>query len=107
MGLETYVKETVASKGVVVWTKGWCPYCTKVKSLFKDLSVDYLEIDLEKKDNGPSIQQTLKLLTGQSTVPSVWINGKFFGGNDSTQNARKSGDLKKLLDSANIPYSNL
>jgi len=105
--LDTFVKETVASKPVVIWTKGWCGYCAKVKSLFKELSVDFLEIDLETKENGVALQETLKKLTKQSTVPSVWINGHFLGGNDDTQRSRKNGELKKLLDNAHVPYSNL
>jgi glutaredoxin 3 len=105
--METFVKDTVASKPVVVWTRGWCPYCTKVKTLFKELSIDFLEIDLETRDNGNAVHEALKKITKQSSVPSVWINGKFVGGNDDTQRARKNGDLKKLLDNARISYSNL
>lgn len=33
-------------------------------------------------DNGAEVQATLKQITGQSTVPSVWVGGKFIGGCD-------------------------
>lgn len=35
--------------------------------------------------------------SGQSTVPSIWINGKFIGGNSDLQAKNSSGELKKLL----------
>lgn len=31
------------------------------------------------------------------TVPSVWINGKYIGGNDRSQSMYQSGSLQALL----------
>lgn len=53
------------------------------------------------------MQSYLKSKTGQSTVPSVWIGGKHVGGSDDTHAAVKSGQLKKLLDSASVTYAAL
>jgi len=105
--LETYINETVAAHPVVVFLKDYCPYCHKVKALFKSIGVDIFEVDLEKLPNGSAIQSALKKKTNQSTVPSVWIGQKFVGGNDDTQNARSNGKLKQLLDSAGVKYSSL
>ena len=46
---------------------------------------------------GHEIQRELAALTGQRTVPSVWINGQFLGGNDETQRAYRSGSLTASL----------
>ena len=35
--------------------------------------------------------------SGQSTVPSIWINGEFVGGNSDLQTKNSNGELKKLL----------
>ena len=50
--------------------------------------------------NGADIQNTLKSMTGQSTVPNVWINGKHIGGNDDTQKlgAAKIKEMIAWLD---------
>ena len=48
-------------------------------------------------DDGDEIQQCLYEMTGQRTVPSVWVNGQFLGGNDQTQQAWKSGTLTETL----------
>lgn len=62
-----------------------------------DLKIDAKVIELDEVDNGAAIQDALKTLTGQRTVPNVFIKGEHLGGNDVTQAAAKSGKLQKLL----------
>lgn len=50
-------------------------------------------------NDGPAIQQALAF-TGATSVPRVFIGGKFFGGGDDTAAAARSGQLKKLIDAA-------
>jgi glutaredoxin 3 len=50
-------------------------------------------------EDGSAIQDALAEITGQRSVPNVFIKGKHLGGNDKTQAAHKSGELKKLLSS--------
>jgi glutaredoxin 3 len=47
--------------------------------------------------NGNDIQAALQQMTGQRTVPNVFIKGKHLGGNDDTQAAHRSGHLQELL----------
>lgn len=63
--------------------------------MFKDVDVKVHELDRVK--DGRAIQEMLATLTGQRTVPSVWINGRFLGGNDSSQAAFRSGKLMTML----------
>jgi len=42
-------------------------------------------------------QQELQALSGQRTVPNVWVNGQHIGGNDEIQSAHRTGKLNKLL----------
>lgn len=48
-------------------------------------------------EDGPDVQQALLELTGQRTVPNVFIKGNHIGGNDDTQAAAKSGKIQELL----------
>ena len=48
-------------------------------------------------DDGNDIQAALLDLTGQKTVPNVFIKGEHLGGNDNTQAAAKSGKLAEML----------
>lgn len=92
-------------KKVVVFSKSFCPYCMKTKELLKksefaNVSVEIFELD--KMPQGPAVQSTLAEITGQRTVPSVWVNGEFVGGNDVTQGLYKSGELQNRLKTASV-----
>lgn len=54
-----------------------------------------LEVDLV--DNGDEIRSYLAEKTNQRTVPSIFINHEFIGGNDALQAKHASGELAKLL----------
>ena len=62
---------------------------------FQSLSIMIHEIDA--MPNGDAIQQTLARMTGQRTVPSVWISGNFLGGSDDTLRAYNNGKLQSML----------
>jgi len=83
---------------VVVFSKSYCPYCEKTKALFADLGVDIKvhELDL-MGDDGPPLQMALLDMTGQKSVPNVFVKGKHIGGNDDTQAAAQSGALQEAL----------
>jgi glutaredoxin 3 len=92
-----YVKTEIGSSDVVVFSKTYCPYCTATKNLMKELKIKAKVIELDEVNNGAAIQDSLRDLTGQRTVPNVFIKGEHLGGNDVTQAAAKSGKLQKML----------
>jgi glutaredoxin 3 len=92
-----FAKSEIEQNKVVVFSKSYCPYCTKTKDLFASLKVDAQIHELDKMDSGADIQAALLDMTGQRTVPNVFINGQHIGGNDATQAANASGKLKELL----------
>ena len=49
--------------------------------------------------NGTTIQNTLAKMTGQRTVPNVFVGGEHVGGNDDTHTAYSNGRLEKMLQS--------
>ena len=86
---------------IVIFSKTTCPYCVKVKDVFKDLQVQVTVHELDVIQNGPAIQDTLLLLTGQKTVPNVFIHGQHVGGCDDTLRLLKNGQLEEMLDMQN------
>jgi len=54
-------------------------------------------IELDNMDNGPEVQAALLDISGQRTVPNVFIKGKHLGGNDDSQAAARSGKLQEML----------
>jgi glutaredoxin 3 len=89
-----------AHSQIVIFSKSCCPYCTKTKQTFSGPSgeghtVKVLELD--RMSNGDEIQAALLKITGQRTVPNVFVNGQHLGGNDDTQKAAASGRLQEML----------
>ncbi|XP_031404344.1 monothiol glutaredoxin-S10-like [Punica granatum] len=100
--LEDTVKKTLSENPVVVYSKTWCSYSSEVKALFKRLGVDPLVIELDELGpQGPQLQKLLERLTGQHTVPNVFIGGKHIGGCSDTVKLYRKGELEPLLSEAN------
>jgi glutaredoxin 3 len=105
--MEETVKKTVSDHPVVIYSKTWCSYSSEVKSLFKRIGVEPHVIELDQLGaQGTQLQRVLEMLTGQSTVPNVFIGGKHIGGCTDTVKLHQDGELKKLLSELNITTKN-
>jgi len=94
-----FVDKSISDNKVIIFSKSWCPYCKSVKALFKNNfpNIRLQVVELDERSDGSSIQQYLREKTGQSTVPSVFVNQQHIGGNDDTTASFKSGQLRKLI----------
>ncbi|KAK9268607.1 hypothetical protein L1049_000364 [Liquidambar formosana] len=92
-----FVKKTVSSHNIVIFSKSYCPYCRKAKAVFKELNQIPHVVELDERDDGWNIQDALSEIVGKRTVPQVFIMGKHIGGSDDTIEAYESGELAKLL----------
>lgn len=94
------IQSEISANQVVIYSKTYCPYCTATKTLFSS-KFPNLEsksiVELDTIANGSEVQQALLSMTGQRTVPNVFVNGKHLGGNDDTQAAFSSGRLQQML----------
>ncbi|KAM4022276.1 thioredoxin reductase 3 [Anomaloglossus baeobatrachus] len=98
------VQELLEKNPVVVFSKSYCPYCDRVKELFTSLGKEYFALELDQCDDGSSIQDVLQEMTGQKTVPNVFVYKTHVGGCDKTLQAHKDGTLQKLLDNNAVTY---
>jgi glutaredoxin 3 len=90
-------QKIIDENAVAVFSKSYCPYCNASKKLLDDSGAKYFAIELDQVDDGSAIQAALKEISGQSTVPNIYIGQKHIGGNSDLQ--AKSGELKALLKS--------
>ncbi|KAF3781089.1 Glutaredoxin-C4 [Nymphaea thermarum] len=97
----SFVRKTVSSNRIVIFSKSFCPYCRRAKAVFQQLNRTPYVVELDQRDDGADIQDALQQLFGRRTVPQVFINGKHLGGSDDTVEAYENGELAKLLE--NIP----
>ena len=92
----------IESADVVVFSKSWCPFCMQTKGLFETLQVPVTYIELDELADGADMQMELAQMSGQRTVPNVFIKGTHLGGNDDTQRAARSGKLQELLATSKL-----
>ncbi|XP_073285083.1 glutaredoxin-C4 [Primulina huaijiensis] len=92
-----FVKKTISSRSIVIFSKSYCPYCRRAKAVFKELKQEPYVVELDEREDGANIQDALSQIVGRRTVPQVFINGKHIGGSDDTVEAYENGELEKLL----------
>ncbi|KAG1326896.1 glutaredoxin-C8 [Cocos nucifera] len=92
-----FVKKTVAAHDIVIFSKSYCPYCRRAKSVFKELNKEPYVVELDQREDGWDVQDALSEIVGRRTVPQVFINGKHIGGSDDTIEAYETGRLAELL----------
>ncbi|XP_069025614.1 thioredoxin reductase 3 isoform X2 [Embiotoca jacksoni] len=102
--LKSRIQKLIDCNQVIVFSKSYCPYCVKVKDLFKELKVDCSVVELDLLEDGTNYQEMLLEMTGQKTVPNVFINKTHIGGCDKTMQAHKDGSLKQLLSGDSEAY---
>ena len=74
-----FVQSTIAAHKVVVWSKTYCPYCTKAKSALASVGASFHLVELDHRNDGDELQNVLLEMTGARSVPRVFINGKCIG----------------------------
>ncbi|KAL7414780.1 putative GRX1-glutaredoxin [Mrakia frigida] len=101
MSVKALVDTAIAGDFIAVFSKSYCPYCKKAKSVLKDLNLpegkEVKVYELDERDDGADIQNYLAEKTGQRTVPNIFIQGKHVGGSDDLAKAKSSGTLTKLI----------
>ena len=92
------VKSAINAGGLVVFSKSYCPFCIRVKGLFNELGVNATVFELDELASGDAAQESLVEITGQRSVPNVFIGGHHVGGCDDTFAALENGSLQTMLD---------
>ena len=80
---------------VVIYTKDYCPFCTRAKSLLEKKGVEYQEFDISLDSALRS--EMLNKANGRTTVPQIFIGNYHVGGYDDLSLADANGELDKWL----------
>lgn len=85
----------------VIYTKGWCPYCSAAKSLLKQKGVAFDEIEI---DRIPAARSEMTARSGgHSTVPQIFIGERHVGGCDDLYALDGRGELDRLIAAKETP----
>lgn len=82
------------SAEVKIYTRQWCGYCTAAERLLQKKGVAFENIDCT---GDQAKRQWLAELTGRTTVPQIFINGRAIGGFDDMNALDRRGELDPLL----------
>lgn len=105
------VREEAKSAPVVIYTYELSPYSIEAKKLLDNLAVDYKEISLGGEwlpgligEGGAQKRAALLELTGQSSLPNIFIGGKciggLFSGSPGLVPLLERGEFRNLLQEA-------
>ena len=95
--MEDAVKEMINNNKVMVFSKDYCPFCHKTKDLLKSKNVEFKAVEMDLIEGGNEMHAALKSISGQNTVPCIYINGNKVGGNDDLHKANEDGKLDEML----------
>lgn len=80
---------------IELYTKAFCPYCSRAKQLLGAKGVEYEEYDITM--GGPKRGEMIERSGGHTTVPQIFIDGTPIGGSDDLAALDRAGKLDALL----------
>jgi glutaredoxin 3 len=79
---------------IEIYTKPYCPYCERAKTLLKTKGAAYSEVIAS---NDPDLRKLMIERSGRSTFPQIFIDGLHIGGCDDLMALEGRGGLDPLL----------
>ncbi|MFC4655427.1 MULTISPECIES: glutaredoxin 3 [Rheinheimera] len=80
---------------VTIYTKDYCPYCVRAKSLLSSKGVQFEEIQIDRQpERRPEM---IERANGRTTVPQIFIGDRHVGGCDDLVALDAAGGLDALL----------
>ena len=84
-------------KKVTIYSGDPCPYCAAAKALLKTKNVEIQEFDIWK--DAAKAKEMIQRTNGAKTIPQIFVEDHYIGGNEQLQDANRSGELDKILNS--------
>lgn len=81
---------------IVMYSKGWCPFCRMAKELLRSKGQEYVEFDVDLEP--ARYEEMLARSEGRWTVPEIFIDGRLIGGYSELRAMDVTGQLDELLD---------
>lgn len=79
---------------IEIYTKPYCPYCERAKTLFGKKNVEFTEI---VASSDVELRREMNERSGRNTFPQIFIDGLHIGGCDDLMALESRGGLDSLL----------
>jgi len=99
----SHLESKISKSKIFVVSKTRCGACIQAKDLFNKHALKtgvapiFFNLDQLSKQQVKMVVNHLSASTGIKTVPQIWINGRFIGGNDDIQRIHREGRLMSLI----------
>uniref|UniRef100_A0A7S4G1C3 Glutaredoxin domain-containing protein n=1 Tax=Eutreptiella gymnastica TaxID=73025 RepID=A0A7S4G1C3_9EUGL len=100
------IREITAQYPLVVFSKTSCPHCQQVKSVLKRLGADPKIVELDKTEDEHGYASALLELTGQTTVPNVFIGGQSVARSETVLDFYDEDRVCPILVEKGVPAPN-
>lgn len=81
---------------IEIYTKAFCPYCTRAKALLDRKGAAYTEFDVTMDRDG--FDAMVARAGGRRTVPQIFFGARHIGGSDDLAALDAAGELDALLE---------
>jgi len=104
----SHLESKIAKSRIFIVSKTRCPACIQAKDLFNKQALKtgivpiFFNLDKFSKWQVKMIVNHLSARTGRKTVPQIWVNGRFIGGNDDIQRINREGRLMSLISGTKL-----
>ena len=97
--IQELISDTIKENKIVIFMKGspmqpMCGFSANSSSILSSLDEPYSYVDVIEI---PQARAGVKIFTDWPTIPQIFVNGEFIGGNDILQQMAESGELKALV----------
>ena len=94
------IEDMIHKKKIFLFMKGTpdapeCGFSMKTIEILKSYKVEFGYFNIFEDED---IRQGIKDYANWPTIPQLYINGKFIGGADITEQLYNSGELKKVIE---------
>lgn len=80
---------------VTIYTRPFCPYCSRAVALLNDKGADFTEIEAGMD---PALRQEMMQRSGRNTFPQIFVGDQHIGGCDDMMALESEGKLDALLN---------
>lgn len=88
-----------------MYSKTWCPFCTEANSILQAGDLEFEVVELDKISNGDEIQNKVEEISGQRTVPNIFVAGNHIGGCSELKQKLERGQLQEMFEAAGIKHT--
>ena len=81
---------------ITIYTKPFCPYCSRALKLLQDKGAQFTEIDDAAYDANKK-RAMVERANGKATFPQIFIGDRHVGGCDDLMALDRAGELDQLL----------